>query len=52
MKSKKAVPQKFKDKPTVEAFERLQLSVREGKGRPQRPKPRRGKRNQHGRQHP
>jgi len=53
MKSRKSVPQRFKDTPTVEAFERMELSVREGSGREQKPKPlHRRFRNKHGRQHP
>ena len=53
MKSRKSVPQKFKEKPTVEAFKRIEPSVREGSGREQKPKPlHRRFRNKHGRQHP
>lgn len=53
MKSKKAVPQKFGDKPTVIAFMEMELSTRQGPGREQKPKPlHRRFRNKHGRQHP
>jgi len=52
MKSKKAVPQKFKDKPTADAFLYLELTTRRGPGRDRPTHSRRGKRNKHGRQHP
>jgi hypothetical protein len=52
MKNKKAVPRIIKGMPDTDAFERMESSVRKGKGRPQKPKPlHKRHRNKHGRQH-
>lgn len=52
MRSRKTVPRNFKDKPNIDAFLRMEESTRQGKGKPQKPKPlHRRHRNKHGRQH-